>query len=209
MRFMIHDDTDRHHRCRLMRGHKGQGDHGHKGRGGGRHGHRGRAGHGLGGGGRFFDHGELRHVVLALLNEQPRHGYDIMRAIDERTGGAYCPSPGVIYPTLQMLEDVGHIAQAGGEASRNVYRITPEGSAFVEENGALIGDIMSRMKRAGRSQAGAFPVLVAAMDNLKSALRSGRESWSEAETRNVAQAIDEAADRIRKLRDGAAGPSER
>jgi DNA-binding PadR family transcriptional regulator len=68
-----------------MRGHKGKSEGAARGEGGW-HGRRGR----------FFDHGELRHVVLALLGEQPRHGYDIIRAIEQRTGGAYCPSPGVI-----------------------------------------------------------------------------------------------------------------
>lgn len=202
MRFEFEHDDHPRHRCRMMRGHRHKGERGHEGRGG-RHGHRGRLGRGFGGGGRFFDHGELRHVVLALLSEQPRHGYDIIRAIDERTGGAYAPSPGVIYPTLQLLEDVGHVAQAAGEASRNVYQITPGGRAFLDENRTMIDDILARMTRAGRSQAGAYPVIVDAMDNLKSALRSGIHSWSEAETRNVAKTLDEAADKIRTLRDKA------
>jgi len=152
--------------------------------------------------GRFFDHGELRHVVLALLGEQPRHGYDIIRAIEQRTGGAYCPSPGVIYPTLQLLEDAGFAAPAAGEATRNSYQITAKGRAFLDENHALVGDIMSRMKRIGRSQAATYPVVVAAMDSLKSALRSGTEPWSEAIARDVAAAIDAAANHIRALRDG-------
>jgi DNA-binding PadR family transcriptional regulator len=198
-------DDDR--RCRLMRGGKGRGHGGH-GRGHEGHGRHDRHEHGrhgrrgLGGGGRFFDHGALRHVVLALLNEQPRHGYDIIRAIDERTGGAYAPSPGVIYPTLQLLQDIGHVTQAQADdgTSRNVFRITPEGRAFVEENGAVIGDIMARMQHAGRSHPKAFPAVVAAMDNLKSALRSGHEPWTEAQARDVAAAIDAAADRIRTVR---------
>jgi DNA-binding PadR family transcriptional regulator len=138
--------------------------------------------------------------VLALLEEQPRHGYDIIRAIDERTGGAYSPSPGVIYPTLQLLEDVGHVTPAKGEAARNSYQITLEGRAFLEENRTLIGDIMARMKRAGRSQARAFPAIVEAIDSLKSALRSAGEPWSETQARAVATVIQEAAERIRNLR---------
>jgi DNA-binding PadR family transcriptional regulator len=186
----------------LMRRHKGEAK-GHGGRHGSRHGHRhGGFGRGFGGrgGGRFFDHGELRHVVLALLAEQPRHGYDIIRAIDQRTAGAYAPSPGVIYPTLQLLEDVGHAAPATGDDTRNSYQITPAGRAFLKENSAMVGDIMSRMQRAGRSQASAFPAIVGAMDNLKSALRSGSEPWTETEARAVAVAIDTAANSIRSLR---------
>jgi DNA-binding PadR family transcriptional regulator len=203
-----HHDMDWGHRCRLMRGHKGRGERGSKGRGGW-HGRHGRGEGGRGGGGRFFDHGELRHVVLALLREQPRHGYDIIREVEQRTGGAYCPSPGVIYPTLQLLEDVGHAAPATGDATRNSYQITAEGSAFLDENSALIGDILARMKQVGRSQAGAYPVIVAAMDNMKSALRSGTEPWSEAEAHEVAGAIDAAADRIRALRDGSSKASKK
>lgn len=184
-----------------MRGQNGgRGGHGEKGEGSW-HGRHGRFDESLSRRGRFFDHGELRHVVLALLGEQPRHGYDIIRAIDQRTGGAYCPSPGVIYPTLQLLEDAGHAVPAPGGATRNSYQITPKGREFLEENGALVGDIMSRMKRLGRSQASTFPIFVAAMDNLKSALRGGVEPWSEAEARDAAAAIDEAAERIRTLRD--------
>ncbi len=214
-----HEDEGRdghrwHRRCRMMRGRRGRddGEFGgrHEGRHGGRHGRHGhgRGRHGLGGGGRFFDHGELRHVVLALLAEQPRHGYDIIRAIDERTGGAYAPSPGVIYPTLQLLEDVGHAEQAGGESSRNVYRITAAGRAFLDENAALIEDILSRMKRMGRSRASVYPAIVDAMDSLKSALRSGTDPWSEAQARDVATAIEDAAVRIRAVRGTSGGPEE-
>jgi DNA-binding PadR family transcriptional regulator len=163
-------------------------------------GHRGRFRGGRGGGGRFFDHGELRQVVLSLLGEQPRHGYDIIRAIEQRTGGVYCPSPGVIYPTLQLLEDVGHVVPAIADGTRNSYQITPAGRAFLDENTTLIGDIMSRMVRAGRKAKGP-PIIVAAMDNLKSALRSGHtDPWSEPEIRIVAAAIDAAANNIRSLR---------
>jgi DNA-binding PadR family transcriptional regulator len=144
----------------------------------------------------------LRHVVLALLQEQPRHGYDIIRAIEERTGGAYCPSPGVIYPTLQLLEDIGHAVPVG-DGPRNSYQITPEGRSFLDENSALVGDIVARMQRVGRSQASAYPVIGAAMDNLKSALRSRTQPWSETEAVEIAAAIDAAAGRIRAVQDGA------
>ena len=107
----------------------------------------------------------------------------------------------MIYPTLQLLQDVGHTVPATGDVARNSYQITPEGRAFLEENSALVGDIMTRMKQAGRSQASAYPVIVAAVDNLKSALRSGTEPWSDAAARDVAAAIDTAAERIRALRE--------
>src|SRR4051812_6646759 len=64
--------------------------------------------------GRFFEHGDLRFVMLALLDEQPRHGYELMKELEERTGGAYRPSPGVVYPTLALLEDEALIRQSDG-----------------------------------------------------------------------------------------------
>jgi DNA-binding PadR family transcriptional regulator len=188
-----------HHGRHCMRGRRGEGGHGGRGGWGGHH---GRFGGGRGGGGRFFDHGELRHVVLALLGEQPRHGYDIIRAIEQRTGGAYSPSPGVIYPTLQLLEDVGHAKQAKSKDDRNSYEITPEGRAFLAEHEARIKDILARMDQVGRLQRSASPAIMAAMDDLKSALRSGAETWTEADVQEIADAIEAAASRIRKLRDG-------
>src|SRR5215470_11840573 len=113
---------------------------------------------------RFFDYGELRHVVLALLDEQPRHGYDIIRAIDQRTGGAYCPSPGVIYPTLSLLEDVGHVRAEAVEGARNRYQITPDGRAFLLENKAQIDALLARLRHVGPAQTSASSAIVAAMD---------------------------------------------
>lgn len=194
------DWHDGHHGRRCMR-RRGEREHGRHGGWGG--GHHGRFGGGRGGGGRFFDHGELRYVVLALIGEQPRHGYDLIRAIEERTGGAYSPSPGVIYPTLQLLEDLGHARQMKGTGERNSYEITPEGRAFLEEHDSRIKDILARIEQAGRLQRSASPTIMAAMDSLKSALRSGAETWTEADAREIAVAIETAADRIRKLRDGA------
>jgi DNA-binding PadR family transcriptional regulator len=168
--------------------------------GGWRRGEHFRHGKGRGGNGRFFDYGELRHVVLALLDEQARHGYDIIRAIEQRTGGAYCPSPGVIYPTLALLEDVGHVRAETADGARNRYQITPDGRAFLVENKALIGALLSRMQHVGAVQGSASPGIIAAMDGLKSALRSGGQPWTAEEAKAVAAAIDAAAQRIRALR---------
>ena len=159
-----------------------------------------RHGAGRGGNGRFFDYGELRHVVLALLEEQPRHGYDIIRAIDQRTGGAYCPSPGVIYPTLALLQDVGHVRAETADGARNRYQITPDGRAFLAENKSLVDELLSRMRHVGSAQASASPTIIAAMDGLKSALRSGDDPWTAEEAKAVAAAIEAAAQRIRALR---------
>ena len=150
--------------------------------------------------GRLFDYGEFRHVVLTLLAEQPRHGYDIIRAIDQRTRGAYCPSPGVVYPTLALLEDIGHARALAGHGARNRYEITPEGLAFLQENRPQIDGILSRMQDSKSGPVGASMAIVTAMDNLKAALRSGVPPWSENEAQAVAATIEAAAESIRGLR---------
>ena len=76
---------------------------------------------------RVFDAAELRLVLLKLLADQPRHGYDLIRAIEEMTAGAYSPSPGVVYPTLTLLAEMGHTAEDASEGSRKTYAVTPEG----------------------------------------------------------------------------------
>lgn len=159
--------------------------------------------------GRFFDYGELRHVILALLSEQPRHGYDIIRAIEQRTAGAYCPSPGVIYPTLALLQDVGYVRAANEEGARNRYHITEEGRAALVENRPLIDSIFARLQPADATRTSASPLIVAAMDRLKSALRNGARPWSADEAKAIGAAIDAAAESIRGLRrrDGDTGES--
>jgi DNA-binding PadR family transcriptional regulator len=105
----IHDYIDSHQR-RFARG-----EHGHRG-------------HGRGGrGSRPLGTGDLRLVLLRLIAEQPRHGYEIIRAIEEKTGGAYSPSPGVIYPTLTMLAELGHVVVSETEGGRKLHSITAEG----------------------------------------------------------------------------------
>jgi len=93
---------------------------------------------------RPFGRGDLKYVVLELLNEQPRHGYDIIRALETRMRGRYRPSPGSVYPTLQMLEDLGYVTstQMGG---KKVYTITNEGHAYLEEQTPTLEDIRSRI----------------------------------------------------------------
>ena len=79
---------------------------------------------------RMFDSGELRLVLLKLIGDQPRHGYDLIRAIESLSGGAYAPSPGVIYPTLTLLADMGHIDETKGEGARKLFAITESAHAI-------------------------------------------------------------------------------
>ena len=164
----------------------------HRGRGrDGRH----DIGHGGGRGGRLFDHGELRFVVLHLLAEKPRHGYEIIKAIEERSGDTYSPSPGVIYPTLTMLEELGHAAVTE-ESGKRLYALTSAGEAFLSDNQPPADAAMARMREAAAARgAGPAPPIVRAMENLRLALRLrlSRGPLSETQARAVAVALDAAA----------------
>ncbi len=153
--------------------------------------HRGRRGRG----GRFFDQGDLRLVILALLAEQPRHGYELIKAIEERLGGAYAPSPGVVYPTLTWLEELGYTAlvEAAG-SNKKLYSVTPEGLEYLEKNRGQVDGIFARMDQAG-GQGDFAPRIMRAMGNVKMALRlrltSGPLSTEQVD--KIAAALDAAA----------------
>jgi DNA-binding PadR family transcriptional regulator len=152
--------------------------------------HRGRFG------GRLFDYGELRLLLLAMIAERPRHGYELIKAIEERMGGSYSPSPGVIYPTLAWLNDMGFAAPDVEDSGRKLYRITPEGAAFLSANRAAADDLLARAGPHGSAGRDSVPApLMRAMENLKLALRlrlqSGPISQNAAE--NIAAAMDAAA----------------
>jgi DNA-binding PadR family transcriptional regulator len=95
-------------------------------------------------GGRRFGRGDMKYVILDLLKDGPRHGYDIIRALEDRFGGMYSPSPGSVYPTLQLLEDQGFVTGSELDGKR-VYTITDAGRAFLEERAGVVDDIRARM----------------------------------------------------------------
>src|ERR1700738_4642233 len=110
------------------------------GRGGWRHRHGGFGfgRHGMGGGdmiraGRMLATGDLRLIALALIAEQPRHGYEIIKGLEEETSGWYSPSPGIVYPTLTYLEEAGYVT-AQTEGTKKLYTITDEGRAYLDQN---------------------------------------------------------------------------
>lgn len=183
--------------------HGGQGRRFARGEHGLDHHHFGHGRHGRGGGGRrsgpgrFFAQGDLRLVVLRLIAEKPRHGYELIKAIEERAGGAYSPSPGVIYPTLTLLEELGHVtAGAAAEGARKSHELTAEGRAFLEANRPAVDALLARMDEAGRARGGGpAPQVVRAMENLKLALRLrlSRGPLSEEQANAVAAALDAAA----------------
>ena len=119
---------------------------------------------------RLFEYGELRLLILAMIDQSPRHGYEIIKAIEERFNGDYCPSPGVIYPSLSWLEDMGYIAVEPDENARKLSRITAEGAAFIEANRSAADELLTRTIPPNH-RANAPEEIVAAMDDIKLALR--------------------------------------
>jgi DNA-binding PadR family transcriptional regulator len=179
----------------------GEGSPGEWGRG---IGGRGFGGPGFGGRGRkrMFDGGELRLVLLKLIADQPRHGYDLIREIEELTGGAYAPSPGVVYPTLTLLEDMGHIVPKPGEGARKAFEATAEGQAFLAENAEQVAALIARLADIGERRAAGDPSSIRrAMGNLAAVLRDrGRAGALAGEAGHaVADILDEAARRIERL----------
>ncbi|ASC06744.1 PadR family transcriptional regulator [Acetobacter pasteurianus] len=142
---------------------------------GGKHRHQhGRGGGRRGGRSRLFDYGEIRLLVLKMISEKPTYGYELIKDIEEKFGGSYTPSPGVIYPTLTWLEEAGYIRSADGESRKN-YQITPEGEAFLSANRVGLEEILSRTAAAepeGRGGRKNIPMpVMRGMENLKTALR--------------------------------------
>jgi DNA-binding PadR family transcriptional regulator len=171
------------------------------GRGGERFGsHRGGGGRG-GRHGRVFDHGDLRYVLLHLIAERPRHGYELIKEIEEQFGGTYSPSPGVIYPTLTLLEELGYLHSETAGGTRRLYSITGEGTAFLDANRALVDAILGRMAAASRAYAGGpAPEIGRALHNLQHALaiRLGKGPLDVAEVRAITDMLDRAAAEIER-----------
>jgi DNA-binding PadR family transcriptional regulator len=165
----------------------------------------GRRGRGGGHRGRMFGPGELRLLVLLLLDEQDRHGYELIKAIEELAGGDYAPSPGVVYPTLALLVDEGMITEVPGEGARKAFTMTDAGraelAARLDEAKAVVqrlGDF-AKARAEAENRAGSHP-LRRAVANLMLALRHTAGGGIEPETAHqIADILDEAARKIERL----------
>ena len=148
--------------------------------------------------GRMFGAGDLRYVILQLLAERPSHGYELIKAIGERMGGSYAPSPGVVYPMLTMLEEMGH-ATVTTEGTRKQYAITDEGRTALAENKAMVDAIFARMDRSRTEQA-ASPMgqIERAMMNFKMALRMKSGPLTTEQIHAITDIIDAAAKQIER-----------
>lgn len=162
-----------------------------------------RGGRGRGGGRRrLFDGTELRLILLSLIGEQPRHGYDLIKAIEERSGGVYAPSPGVVYPTITMLEDMGHIAEQAAAGSKRLFAITDTGKAEIGERADAIEALFARLEAMGRERGAEDRSPVRrAMINLALALRTRMKSGDRNQdlAHDIAALLDETARRIERL----------
>jgi DNA-binding PadR family transcriptional regulator len=158
-------------------------------RGGGRRG---------GGGGRMFGHGDLKLLLLALIEQQPRHGYELIRIIEDMFHGQYSPSPGAIYPTLTMLEELGHAEVTNEQGGRKLYAITAAGRAYLDENRDAVDAVTARTEHSARLAAKmAAPVNVRkAMHALKHALLMRGSDWNKTEAQRVAEILERAATAI-------------
>jgi DNA-binding PadR family transcriptional regulator len=156
----------------------------------------GRHGRGFGGDReRLFDSGELRLVILQLVAEKPSYGYEIIKAIEERLSGGYAPSPGVVYPTLTLLEEEGY-ATSSTEGNKKLYTVTELGTEYLKTNQATVKAIFGRMEQAGDVFGrGRSPQIMRAIMNLKFALklRASQGNLTPEQTRRIADAIDAAA----------------
>jgi DNA-binding PadR family transcriptional regulator len=198
----------------------------HEGKWAARHGWRGHFGpggrggrHGKGGGagdfvraGRMLAHGDLRLIALALIAEQPRHGYEIIKVLEDKTAGWYSPSPGIVYPTLTYLEEAGYLTSQQ-DGAKKLYSITEEGRAHLDENRDFIDAVLSRLAKVGeriarmRGRVGGdddderspgIPRLVrAALENLREAALTRLEGDVDAEAK-VVEVLARAATELRR-----------
>lgn len=152
-------------------------------------------------GGRMFAGGELRLVLLKLIGDETRHGYDLIKAIEELTGGNYAPSPGVVYPTLSLLLDEGAIEERTDDTPRKAFAISAQGevelSERIEEADALLARLVALNEADEPHRA---PPIGRAVGNLFAALRSRAQSGFDSDTiHQVADILDEAARKIERL----------
>jgi DNA-binding PadR family transcriptional regulator len=150
---------------------------------------------------RLFDAGDIKLVILKLLSEQPSYGYQLMKTMEERLGGGYTPSAGVVYPTLTMLEEEG-LALATVTNGKKVYSVTPEGLEYLKANAARVDQLFERLEETGRGfRRGRSPEILKAFMDLRGAVMSKvwRRGATPEQIRKIAEAIHAAAKTIDEL----------
>ncbi len=149
----------------------------------------------------MFRQGELRLVLLALIEERDRHGYELIKAIEELTGGQYAPSPGAVYPQLSLLTDEGLIAEAASVDSRKPFTLTDAGKAELERGRTIADAVIARLKQMGADEPRESPPIRRAVGNLLTAVRNRamQEGFADDTAKEIAAILDEAAGRIERL----------
>lgn len=152
--------------------------------------------------GKIFDAAQFQLILLRLIAEQERHGYELMREIEARTGGAYTPSPGVVYPTLTLLLDMGLVAEAEGSGARKTFTITDAGREAIAERTEEADALFARLDALGSAQQNADSTPVRrAMGNLRQVLeaRLSKSTTTDQHILEAARLIDEAASQIERM----------
>ena len=153
----------------------------------------------------WFEAGDMKYVILKLLRDKPRHGYEVMKELEERMHGCYTPSPGTVYPTLQWLEDEG-LVRARDVEGKKVYEITDAGRAFLEEHKDIVEEIFDRVSETvERTVGGSMVEVNRALGQLvKAVYRTGWKSETDEARRRVAEILTRASAEIEGLATGAA-----
>ena len=148
----------------------------------------------------WFESGDMKYVILKILKDKPRHGYEVMKELEERMHGCYTASPGTVYPTLQWLEDEG-LVRAQDVDGKKVYEITAEGTKFLDEHRDLVEDIFDRVKDAvNDALGGSMADINRAIGRLvKEAYRIGWKTRDEAARKKVAEILNRAIAEIDAL----------
>jgi DNA-binding PadR family transcriptional regulator len=158
--------------------------------------------------GRMLAQGDLRLIALAMIAEQPRHGYEIIKLLEEKTSDWYSPSPGIVYPTLTYLEEAGYVT-GSTEGSKKLYTITDDGLAYLKANQDVVDAVLDRLtalgqrvnrwRRAARDDRRTLPPLVeAAFDHLREIVGRRLDSNADTEASLVEVLAAAAADLLRK-----------
>ncbi|MDG5749920.1 PadR family transcriptional regulator [Qipengyuania sp. XHP0211] len=155
---------------------------------------------------RMFAPGELRLLLLHLIAEEPRHGYELIKAVEDMTGGNYSPSPGTVYPTLSLLEDEGLIREVDGDEPRKAYRATEKGRGELVDRKDEIESLVERIegqrqRRAKSGKAFATPEMFRAVGNLATVLKNRAKSGQldEKTMREIVDLVDDLAKKIERL----------
>jgi len=146
-----------------------------------------------------FQKGDLKYIILDLIKDKPRHGYDIIRELEEQSYGFYKPSPGVIYPTLQMLEEMGH-AQSIEQEGKKVYTITEEGLQFLAKQKDIADGVRSQMKKKwGFRNIGRMAMVMKEYHALEHVLGRGIRTLDADKTQRIRDVLIQAYDNIESI----------